>query len=595
MPKRPAVSSPHEITRSAQALLDAGRPDDAVAEFERVLELVPDDPKVVCCVASIAQQLGRPERVEHCVRAGLARNPDIAEYHHYLGNALMDMERHDEAGAALRRALELKPDFAEACGSLGAVLMQQQRTDAAIAYLQRSIALDPKLAAAHMNLGAALFLQGRMTEAIASLRTAIALDPRSGAAYMSLAASMNYLPGATAGLIAEATRRWASLLSRPGRRLPFANDRDPDRVLRIGYVSGDFRSHAVALFLEAVLAAHDHRAVEITCYSNNPADDHVTERLKRLADRWRVIKGVKDEDADALIRRDGIDILIDLSGHTLHSRLELFVHKPAPVQCTWLGYYATTGLPEIDYIIADRVVVPPGDEGLYAETPWRLPDSYLCFTMPEGAPEPSSLPALANGFVTFGSCNKARKTNNAVIALWSKLLHEVPRSRLVLRAPEFSHERVCRAMSERFAECGIAAERVTLLGNGSRQDILATYQRFDIALDPHPYAGGTTTMEALWMGVPVISMHGNRFSGRVSETILATSGLGELMAGDEASYLRRAIALAQDLPRLADLRNRLRSIVASSPICDAKRFTRHLEAAYREMWRGWCARSEASA
>jgi predicted O-linked N-acetylglucosamine transferase (SPINDLY family) len=581
--------------RSAQALLAAGRPDEALATFERLLAVAPHDPAVVCGVASIAQHLGLPERAERHLRAGLKRNPSIADYHHYLGNALIEQGRLAEAEASLRQALALKPDFAEALGSLGAIMTQTNRTDAAIALLQKSLALNPKLAAAHQNLGAALYTQGRMNEAIVSLRTALSLDANCGDAYVNLAKCLNFLPGGTGGLIAESSRRWGSLLRRPARHLPFANDRRPDRVLRIGYVSGDFRVHAVAFFLEAVLASHDRGAVEITLYSNNPANDAMTDRLAGLCDRWRVITGVKDEDADALIRRDGIDILVDLSGHTFYERLKLFARKPAPVQCTWLGYYATTGLPEIDYIIADRIVVPPGDEGFYTEKPWRLPDSYLCFTIPAAAPEPNALPALANGHITFGSCNKALKTNNAVIALWSEVLHQVPGSRLVLRAAEFRHERVRTVITEKFAECGIAAERLTLLGNGQREDFLSTYHHFDIALDPFPYAGGTTTMEALWMGVPVVSMRGNRFSGRVSESIFATTGLGEFMAEDAASYRERAIGLARDLPRLAELRRRLRGIVAASPICDAARFTRNLEAAYREMWRIWCARSQEAA
>ncbi len=348
-------------------------------------------------------------------------------------------------------------------------------------------------------------------------------------------------------------------------------------------------------FLEGILAAHDRAAVEVTCYSNNTDTDQVTERLTGLVDRWRLIAGLTDDEAEALIRRDAIDILVDLSGHTNPHRLPLFARKPAPIQCTWLGYYATTGLPEIDYIIADRIIVPPGDEAFYTEKPWRMPDSYLCFTRPAAEPAPNPLPALQNGFVTFGSCNKATKLNNTVIDLWSRLLRELPDARLVLRAADLSAAKARQSMLGKFAEYGIAPERLTLLGGGTRAEFLATYHLFDIALDPFPYAGGTTTMEALWMGVPVVSMRGNRFSGRVSESILATSGLGEFMTADHAAYFAKAIDLARDLPRLAELRARLRDAVAASPICDAPRFTRHLETAYREMWRIWCARAEEAA
>jgi protein O-GlcNAc transferase len=595
MPRPAAASSPQKTMRKAEALLNSGHPDEAMAMFERLIKAVPNDPAVVCGVAGIAQHLGLPERSAGYMRAAIKRNPEIAEYHTFLGNALIDQGKLDEATASLHHALTLKPDLASAYGSLGAILTRKHQPEAAIAHLRRAIEISPKLAGAHQNLGAALYTQGQMNEAIVSLRTAITLEPGLGEAYVNLAKCLNFLPGGTAGLIAEATRRWAALLRRPARHRPFANDRRPDRALRVGYVSGDFRTHAVAFFLEAVLAAHDHNAVEITCYSNNEHNDDMTEHLAGLADRWRVITGLKDEAADTLIRSDGIDILVDLSGHTYHERLALFARKPAPVQCTWLGYYATTGLPEMDYIIADRIIVPPGDEAFYTERPWRMPDSYLCFTVPAAAPEVNLLPALNNGFVTFGSCNKAIKLNNAVIALWSELLRQAPASRLVLRSSDLGDARARSEITRKFAAAGIPAERLTLLGRGTRAEFLATYHLFDIALDPFPYAGGTTTMEALWMGVPVISMRGNRFSGRVSESILATVGLSDLMVADSEAYRAKALGLAQDLPGLADLRARLRSIVAASPICDAPRFTRHLEAAYREMWRRWCASTEAAA
>lgn len=595
MPKPALASSLQETMRSAQAHLDAGRPEEAMALYERVMLAVPNDPKIACAVASIAQHLGFAERAAGYMRSAIKRNRNIPDYHVYLGNALLDMGRLDEAGASLRQALSLKPHFAEAHGSLGAVLTRQRQPDAAIAHLNKAIEINPKLAAAHQNLGAALYTQGRMTDAIVSLRTAIALEPELGEAYVNLAKCLNFLPGAASGLIAEATRRWAGLLRRPGRRPPFTNDRNPDRKLRIGYVSGDFRTHAVTFFLESVLAAHDHAGVEVTCYSNNAENDQTTERLKTLADHWRTITGLKDEDAEALIRSDGIDILVDLSGHTYQERLALFARKPAPIQCTWLGYYATTGLPEIDYVIADRIIVPPEDEVFFTEKPWRMPDSYLCFTKPSDAPEVNNLPALRNGFVTFGSCNQGIKLNNAVIELWSRILRSLSSARLVLRARDLGEARARDEIIRKFAANGITEDRLTILGGGRRADFLGTYNSFDIALDPFPYAGGTTTMEALWMGVPVVGMRGNRFSGRVSESILTTIGLLELIVPDDAEYLAKAISLAQDLPRLSELRAKLRGMVASSPICDAPRFARQLEDAYRRMWANWCASAEQAA
>jgi protein O-GlcNAc transferase len=576
--------------RSAQALLSSGQAIEAMAMFERVLKAVPNDAAVVCGIATIALNLGFLERAAGYMRDAIKRNGTVADYHVILGTALLKTNRLDEATASLRHALMLKPDSAEAHSSLGTILVQQNQPDAAIAHFRRAIAINPRLPDAHHDMGTALKIQGQMNDAVVSLRTAIALAPDLAEAYANLSECLNFLPGATVGLIAQAARRWSDLLHRPASRSAFANDRNPDRVLRIGYVSGNFHTHPVAYFLEAVLAAHDHGAVEVTCYSNNTRKDQVTERLTGLADRWRLIAGMTDDEAEALIRSDAIDILVDLAGHTDPQRLALFARKPAPLQCTWLGYYATTGLPEIDYIIVDRIVVPPGDEIFYTEKPWRMPESYLCFTKPDGPPEVNLLPAIANGFVTFGSCNKATKLNGIVIDLWSRILLAVPESRLVLRASNLSDPRVCNEIVRKFTVAGISSERLTLLGRGSRAEVLATYLSFDIALDPFPYAGGTTTMEALWMGVPVISKRGDRFSGRVSESILTTVGLTEFMVADDAEYIGKTIDLAHDLPRLADLRSRLRTIVAASPLCDAATFVRHLEAAYRQMWREHCAR-----
>jgi predicted O-linked N-acetylglucosamine transferase (SPINDLY family) len=324
-------------------------------------------------------------------------------------------------------------------------------------------------------------------------------------------------------------------------------------------------------------------------------DDDITERLKSLADQWRDIRALEDAKVGALMREDRIDVLIDLSGLSDGQRLRVFLERPAPVQCTWLGYYATTGLPEIDYIIVDHFIAPPGDEQFYAETPWRLPDSYLCFTPPDIPVEVAPLPALRCGTVTFGTCNNIVKVNRGVVALWSRLLQAVPGSRLVLRSALLGTRPAREALAQQFAAEGIEPSRLTLLPVAHRALVLETYHAIDIALDPFPYGGGTTTAEALWMGVPVVSLRGDRFTGRVSESILSTVGLPDLVVADEDAYIARAVALAQDLPRLAELRAGLRQRVVASPLCDAPRFTRNLEAAYREMWRQWCKTREIAA
>jgi protein O-GlcNAc transferase len=579
----------------ALALHAAGRSAEAMTLFERIRAAVPKDLDVLLCIATIALQIGQTEHCIRYARDGIKRRRENADFHMVLGNAEIQRGNIDAAIRSLRRALQLRPQFAEAHASLGCALARQDQIGDAIRHLNKALEISPKLAAAHLNKGSALFSLGLISEAIVSLQTAVTYDPKLETAYISLVKCLNFLPGATSALIAEASRRWGQLLFRPTRKLVFPNPRSPDRKLRLGYVSADLRTHSVAHFLESVLAAHDRSAFEITCYSNNLFDDATTERIKAMVDHWRPIRSLEDREAEAQIRADAIDILVDLSGHTTGERMKLFALKPTPIQCTWLGYYATTGLTEMDYIIADRFIVPPGDERHYTETPWRMPDSYLCFTPPEIAPPANELPARRNGYVTFGSCNNLLKVNNTVIALWSRLLRALPTARLLLRGNALSSAMGRDELTRKFAENGIATDRLILRAGSLRDEFIRTYHDFDIALDPFPYGGGTTTAEALWMGLPVVSLRGDRFSGRVSESILTTIGQPHLVVESEQAYLDTALGLAGDLDRLAELRTTLRSMVANSPLCDAPRFTRNLETAFRSMWHRWCDIKETAA
>jgi protein O-GlcNAc transferase len=504
------------------------------------------------------------------------------------GSALATEGRLAEAEAALRQALALDPVFAEASCNLGELIGRRGDAVGAEYLFRAAIAQKPGLAAAHNNLGATLFRQGRFVEAIASFRTALQHDPQLAPAYAGIFKALGFLPDVGPALIAEATRRWAALLPRPARHAGWQCTRERDRVLRIGYVSADFRAHSVAHFLQALLAAHDRGAVEILCYSNTGEVDATTTRLCRLADGWRDIARLDDGAAATQIRDDAVDILVDLSGHTDGERLGVFALKPAPVQCTWLGYWATTGLPEIDYVIADRLVIPAGEEALYAETPLLLPDSYLCFTPPDLPPVPGPAPVLRNGFVTFGSCNNLRKLNGPLLALWGRLLGAVPRSRLLLRTAGITGATARQTILDQLSGEGVAAERITLLDAVPRAELLATYRDIDIALDTLPHGGGTTTAEALWMGVPVVTQRGDRFSGRVSASILTAVGLCALVADDAATYLATACELAADAERLAGLHIGLRDRVLASPLCDARRFAHNLESAFRTIWWRWC-------
>jgi protein O-GlcNAc transferase len=585
----------NEMLRSAAAHALAGRATEALALYEQALEADPNNAPALFGIGSLAVRFGQPERGAKHLRKAIERNRNVAEYHVHLSSALIALDQLDEAMVVVRRALKLKPRDAGALGNLGAILLKRGELDAAIAPLQRAIGIDPQLTIAHQNLGGVLLKQGRIDEALHCYRTSVICDPEDRGGYLGIVHCLNLLPSATAALIADATRRWARLIERPSHHPGHANAPLVGRKLRVGYVSADFRRHPVAFFLESVLRAHDRETIEVTCYSNNPRDDETTERLKPLADRWRPIRALDTAAAAALVRSDQIDVLVDLSGNTDGHRLPLFLVRPAPIQCTWLGYYATTGLPEIDYIIADDIVLPRGEEALYAEKPWRLPDSYLCFTPPDLDLAVGALPALRDGAVTFGCCNNVLKVNKQVVAVWSRLLQAMPSSRLLLRSMALSFPQVCAELTRQFVANDIAAERLILLPLAERAVLLATYNEIDIALDPFPYGGGTTTAEALWMGVPVVSIHGDRFTGRVSASMLTTVGLPELVVADEEHYIAKAIELATDLPQLAALRAGLRDRLVSSPLCAAPRFARHLETAYRAMWQTWSARKEQAA
>jgi predicted O-linked N-acetylglucosamine transferase (SPINDLY family) len=583
------------MLQAADACIGSGRLTEALALLERAIVVAPQDANLRFHAGNVASHLDQYERAEVHLGAAIALNAEVAGYYEAYGQALLELRKLGPAEAALRRTLALDPNSAGAACNLGCVLMQNRDYTGAVAQFRRALELSPNLPQAHLNLGAALFFLGRVNEAILSHRAAIASAPELPDPYGSLLGVFCFLPDAPCGLIAETALRWSRLLKRQAQHPGWRNAPLPGRRLRVGYVSADFRSHPVAFFLEGVLAAHDPNAVEIYCYSNNAENDPVTDRLESLVDHWRPISDLDDGAAAALIRTDEIDILVDLSGHTTRHRLKVFLLMPAPIQCTWLGFFATTGLPEIDYIIADRFVLQPEDERFYVEKPWRMPDSYLCFTPPDIAVDIDPLPAQRHGAITFGSCNNVLKVNKRVVGVWSQLLHAVPGSRLLLRAAQLSDAEVRDELARQFAERGIGAERLSLLPFGSRTETLQTYNAIDIALDPFPYGGGTTTVEALWMGVPVVSLRGDRFSGRVSESILATIGRPELVTDSEVAYLATAIELARDWPRLSALRAGLRGQVMASPLCDAPRFTRHLEQAYRTMWRKWCDDREPTA
>jgi protein O-GlcNAc transferase len=587
---RPETAQYH--MNRGDALRDLERLDDAEAAYQAAIRLKPDLAEVYLNLAHVLQLQGRYEACVEAFQRAIELRPNYAEAHRGMGHGLRRLARYDEAEAAYRRALELKPDDTEICIDLGKVLGEASRYEAALDWFQRALALNPDSDTVINLLAGNLLNMGRHDEAVAAYRSGLALDP-DGLFYMhsNLLMMLNYQAGGEPRQMLAEARAFGEKAAR--RAVPFMqhdNAPDPNRRLRVGLVSGDLGLHPVGFFLQNVLENLDPERLELFAYETTERKDALNQRLRRVVQQWRNAKVVRmtDEELARQIRADHIDILIDLAGHTGKNRLPVFAWKPAPVQVSWLGYFATTGLDSIDYILADRWVWPAGEAAHFVEKPWRLPDAYYCFSPPDEAVEVAPLPAGQTGMVTFGCFNNPNKLNIEVIALWARVLNAVADSQLFLKYKGYEGVTLIRQTSEQFARFGIAPERLRFEGRSPRDEYLAAYHHVDIALDPFPYPGGTTSIEGLWMGVPVLSMRGQRFISHQGETILHNVGLPEWIAADADDYVAKAAAFASDTQALAVLRAGLRERLLASPLCDAPRFARNFEEAMRGMWQKWC-------
>ena len=580
---------PEAFSNLGTALDHCGRSDEAIAAYRQAIALQPNFPKAHSNLGAALYDKGRLDEAIAAYRQAIALQPDLPGAHSNLGAALIDKGCPAEAFAAYRQAIALRPDFAEAHSNLGDALTHAAQLDEAIAACRRAIALQPNLASAHNNLGNAFKGEGQLDEAIACYRHAMTCGPNDTAHHSNLNYALHFHPGCDADSIREEHRRWDRQFGEPLRKFhrPHANDRDPLRRLRIGYVSPDFNRHVICHFLAPLIESHDHAAFEIFCYASVKRPDAITQRMRKCADVWRDVLGVRDDALAEQIRADQIDILVDLTQHMADNRLLTFARKPAPVQVAWLGYPSTTGLSAMDYRLTDAHMEPEGAPWAESvETPLRLPDSWFCFDPIDEYPEPSPLPALQAGHVTFCSLNNFCKINDAVLQLWADVLRAVEGSRLLMQCPQGETQARVRQW---FETHGIAAHRIELIARtATRAEFLRLFERIDLALETFPYNGGTTTCEALWMGIPVPTFPGSSAVSRIGLSILSATGLQELIATSPADYVRLTASLAADLPRLAALRATLRTRMQSSAFMDAPRFARNVESAYRQMWRAWC-------
>lgn len=566
---------------------------ESEVHLRRASEIAPADAKTWEHLGITLHALGRHGEAEACLRRALEIDPEFADAHFALGNMLADLGRLEEAALSFRRALQFTTEHAKVLSNLGSVLQTMGRLKEAEANCQCALAMDPNNALAHSALAGTLVEMGRLDEAEASYHRSLELSPRAGIHSALLFMKNHLFRYSPAENLAEARKYGQQVASAATPFKAWSCARQPKR-LRVGLVSGDLRNHPVGYFLESLLAHLDPSSIELIAYATSPQSDPLTERIKPCFSAWKPLTGLTDEAAAHMIHADGLHVLVDLSGHTAKNRLPVFAWKPAPVQTSWLGYFATTGVPGMDYVLGDPHVTPLSEAGHFTERIWQLPASYLCFTEPDVPLDVTPLPALASSQITFGSFNNLSKMNDAVVAVWSDILNAVPSSRLFLKASQLGDPSVCQETRRRFLEHGIATDRLILEGKSPRSELLAAYQRVDVALDPFPYPGGTTTIESLWMGVPVITKRGDRFLSHVGETIARNGGLSGWIAADDHDYVAKAVAFVSDLDELAALRTDLRQQVLNSPLFDAASFARQFDEAIWGMWNQWLNQQDAA-
>jgi protein O-GlcNAc transferase len=579
-----------ELIAAGHAHYRAGRFADAAEAYRQALALAPDDPDALHYTGVMAFQRGQLGAALDLVQRSVALAPRKATYHANLGLVLYAAHRFDEAVAAQQQAIALQRDAPrlDAFNSLGTSLFALERTNEAIDAYRNELALHPGNAPAWSNLGAALSETGRIDEAIDCYRRAIELDPADSLTHGNLLMLLHFDPASDAGRIRDAHRAWARRHAEPlaPEVRPHRNDRTPGRKLKVGYVSPDLRGHVVGWSLLPILACHDRGQFEIFCYSDCARPDDVTEKLRGHADAWRDTARLNDAGLAEQVRDDRIDVLVDLTLHMSNNRMLAFARKPAPVQVTYLGYAASTGLPAMDFRITDAHMDPPGAPPDGPEELLRLPDCYWAYRPPDAAAalpvEPP--PALRNGFVTFGSFNNYRKVNPAAVATWAAALRQVPDAQLLVVLNGGAGNTHVPLM---FQQHGVDPTRVRLLPRQNLDRYFRLHAEVDIALDPFPYNGGVTTLNATWMGVPTVTLAGERAAGRAGLSLLTNLGLDDLVATTRDEYVTTLVRLAGDVGRLASLRMSLRERLRASPLMDERRFTRALEWLYAQAWERW--------
>lgn len=561
--------------------------------LERSYNIEPNYSTAYCSLGKIQKDLGCLLAARNSYQKALEINPSSPEILCALGTIYKDLNQYELSEEHFISSLTIDDLSSLSHCECGCLYVKIKQYDNAITHFIKAFEIQPDYAEAYAQLAVLYVLQGRQLEANNYLKIGMECRPNSLILRTFTVFTMNYLPGVTPAEIFTLSTDWARrAIDSMSQIIPiYKNLPDADKVLRIGFVSPDFRRHPVGYFVQSFMMLHDIEQFEVVCYSDVKGEDELTELLIASVEKWRRVYGVKDDKLAEMIRRDGIDILVDLAGHTKDCRLNAFVLKPAPIQVTWAGYVGTTGLSTIDYLISDKYQSPEGAEEYTVERIIRMPDDYISYSPPDYAPDVSPLPALKNGYVTFGCFNNLAKISDVAILLWSKILNNVKNSKIFIKNPSFSDRSTVERFISIFEANGISAGRIITEGQSAHPEMLEKYSLVDIQLDTMPYSGGLTTLESIWMGVPVVTLPGELFSSRHSLSHLMNMGLSELVASTKEEYISIACLLAGDLTKLSEMRKNMRNQMASSPVCDGFEFTANIQNAFRKIWCEWCEKS----
>ncbi|MCH9639498.1 MAG: tetratricopeptide repeat protein, partial [Betaproteobacteria bacterium] len=550
--------------------------------YQKFISTKPDCAEVYCNLGITLIGLGNADEALATFGLALEHNPKLAAAHYNLGNAMQILGKLSEATQAYQLAIGIKPEFANAHNNLGNLLQAQGQLAAAEQHLKKAIELDSNDAQAMNNLGNVFKHQNQYEKAITYYKKALSLKPNYLEAHSNLLFALCSSAAYSPAQYLQASKDYgekAEALAKPFEHGLSETKDAASRRIRVGLVSGDLKSHPVGYFLESTLCYLNQAKFELVAYSTRVQEDALTKRIKPFFKAWHLITGLSDQDAAHKIHQDKIDILVDLSGHTALNRLSIFAWKPAPVQVSWLGYFASTGLKSIDFLLADPISIPNAQRPHFTEKIWYLPETRMCFT-PPGDVDIKPLPAIQNGYITFGCYQASSKLSDEVLALWGKIFSLLPHARLRLQNKQMSCLETRENLKSRMAQFGIKADQISLFGPNSRLEYLDSYAKVDLLLDTFPYPGGTTTCEALWMGVPTITLAGETLLARQGASILTAAGLSDWVADNVDEYVSKAIKLSAELPYMVTLRSGLREQVRDSPLFDAQQFARNLELAF---------------